>query len=111
MQEVLFEKKKFKNKTEQEIQTEIFEMGFSPIKFLNAPNYKYPKHRHIESKLLAFLKGKMHVQVNGELFECEPGDLLIIPGEHVHSAKVGDSGCDFFWSEKLTNTFKSAFNN
>ncbi len=101
--EIVFEKKKFKNKSEKEIHVEISTMGFSPIKFLNVPNYKYPKHKHNETKLLAFLKGKMNVNINGNAFTCEKGDLLIIPGSFAHSAIVGNAGCDFFWSAKQAN--------
>src|SRR5437870_6890179 len=91
----------YKNKTEKEIVNSLENEGFEPTLFTNEPGYIYSSHRHPETKLLAFLKGSMEVTVTDQRFSCQAGDKLLIPGNTVHSAKVGPNGCQFFWSEKL----------
>lgn len=86
-------------------QEEIIQMikkeGFNPLLISDSPGYVYPKHKHPETKLLVCINGSMKIVVDNEIFNFEPGDKLIIPGNTYHSAKVGENGCDFFWSEKL----------
>ncbi len=85
----------------KQIESAIQQEGFSPIKITDPPKHHYSKHMHPETKPLAFLEGSMDVIVAGELFRCMPGDKLLIPGNTIHEAVVGDEGCTFFWSEKL----------
>ncbi len=75
--------------------------GFAPFHFTNKPGDIYPPHAHPETKLLVFLEGSMEVRVADQLFHCEAGDKLIIPGNMTHEATVGPQGCTFFWSEKM----------
>lgn len=91
----------YHNKTEHEITALVKKEGFNPIKFHDDPGYTYSPHKHPETKLLAFLEGSMEVTVDGFTFTCIKGDKLIIPGNIVHSARVGADGCVFLWSEKL----------
>lgn len=86
---------------EQRIITDSKKEGFEPVKFTNSPGDVYPLHKHTETKLLIFLKGGMRVKVGNEVFECKPGDKLVIEGNVLHEAKVGEKGCEFLWSEKL----------
>ena len=77
--------------------------GFDPICITDPPGHVYPAHRHAETKLLVFLKGKMAVKVDGKSYECRAGDRLIIQGNVEHSAWVGPEGCVFLWAEKVMN--------
>lgn len=79
----------------------ITEDGFHPLFFADPPGTVYPRHTHPETKLLAFVSGKMAVSVGQETYQCSAGDRLIIPGHVAHAAVVGPEGCTFFWSEKL----------
>ncbi|MBI2051340.1 AraC family ligand binding domain-containing protein [Candidatus Roizmanbacteria bacterium] len=97
----MFSQGVYKNLSEEEIAKKLQEEGFDPIRFENNPGYIYPRHKHPETKLLAFLKGSMEVKVGGETYYCEAGDKLIVPGDTLHSAVVGPHGCEFFWSEKM----------
>ena len=92
----------YKGLSESEIKKHIETEGFSPMKIRNDPDYVYEEHSHPETKLLAFLEGSMEVTVDGEHYSCVKGDKMIIEGNVSHSAVVGNEGCTFFWSEKLT---------
>lgn len=96
-----FEKGKYKKASEDEMREDILSMGYIPLLISNTSGFEYAPHTHAESKLLAFVLGEMVVTVDGEVIECKSGDLLIIPGDVIHSATVGEHGCKFFWSEKL----------
>jgi quercetin dioxygenase-like cupin family protein len=91
----------YSNQTEAEIYVSIKNEGFNPLKIRNSANHTYSSHDHHETKLLAILEGSIQITVNNELFYCKKGDKIIIPGNLLHSAKVGPDGCTFFWSEKL----------
>lgn len=97
----MYYKSFYSGKTEAEIEKNIEEEGFTPLKYENGPGDIYPLHQHPETKLLAFLSGSMEVKVGEETFNCEKGDKLLIPGNTPHSAVVGPTGCTFFWSEKM----------
>lgn len=91
----------YKNLTEKQMKEKIREEGFDPIKLSNAPGFVYLEHKHPETKLLAFLSGSIKVTVQNKTFICKSGDKIIVPGNTIHSAIVGENGCEFFWSEKL----------
>jgi mannose-6-phosphate isomerase-like protein (cupin superfamily) len=75
--------------------------GWDPVPITDPPGYVYPPHSHAETKLLAILSGSMEVRVAGDLYQCQAGDLMIIPGGTEHAALVGPDGCTFYWSEQL----------
>ena len=97
----MFFKNFYQDKSDQEILAEIKKEGFDPLKITNEPGYIYSAHKHPETKVLAFLKGSMKVTVNQRTYLCRPFDKLIVPGDTVHQALVGDKGCTFFWAEKV----------
>lgn len=86
---------------EKTVEALVKKEGFVPMKFADHPGFVYTPHQHPETKLLAFLNGTMDVIVNNTSFECKKGDKLIIPGNIIHSATVGNDGCTYFWSEKM----------
>lgn len=92
----------YANMNETEIAQQVEAAGFDPIRITDSPGHVYQPHTHPETKLLAYLKGEMRVTVDGETYHCKPGDQLLIPGNVVHSAQAGPTGCVYFWSEKLT---------
>ncbi|MBI2616676.1 AraC family ligand binding domain-containing protein [Candidatus Gottesmanbacteria bacterium] len=91
----------YANLKDEEISRSIIAEGFDPMHYTNGPGDIYPPHKHPETKLLAFLSGSMDVVVGEEKFHCVRGDKLVIAGNVTHSARVGNDGCTFFWSEKL----------
>ncbi|MBX3080666.1 MAG: AraC family ligand binding domain-containing protein [Anaerolineae bacterium] len=84
-----------------DIRQKVIEQGFDPILIRDHAGYEYTPHTHPETKLLAFLEGSMDVRVEGQVYHCQAGDRLLIPGDTVHAAVVGAQGCAYFWSEKL----------
>jgi quercetin dioxygenase-like cupin family protein len=95
-----FQKSKYKNVSEVDVKNLIISNSFLPVKITNTSGYTYEPHQHPETKLLVILQGSMKVSVEGNDYDCEAGDQIIIPGDTIHSAVVGDNGCVFFWSEK-----------
>lgn len=85
----------------ERVEAAIKSEGFEPTLFVDGPGKIYEKHRHAETKLLAFLEGSMTVIVGHESYLCEAGDRLIIRGRLEHSAEAGPKGCRFLWAEKL----------
>jgi quercetin dioxygenase-like cupin family protein len=98
---IVYTAQAYKGMNSNRIAEIIRQEGFDPILINDMPGYTYPEHEHPETKLLAFLKGSMQVNVGNQSFACSAGDKLVIPGNTVHSAIAGDRGCTFFWSEKL----------
>ena len=92
----------YSDKSDGEIKRSIEDEGFSPLIIKDSPGFVYELHSHPATKLLAILSGSMEVQVNGEPYSLHPGDRFVIPGNSPHSALVGNEGCVFFWSEKIT---------
>ncbi|MCC7446300.1 MAG: AraC family ligand binding domain-containing protein [Anaerolineae bacterium] len=84
-----------------QIEANVIEEGFDPLRIADPPGHVYPPHTHPETKLLAFLRGGMDVVVAGQTYRCKAGDRLLIPGNVEHAARVTDEGCVYFWSEKV----------
>lgn len=97
----MYIQKAYSHIDEQTIIEDAKREGFEPTKFTNSPGDTYPPHKHTETKLLIFLRGSMNVKVGKDSFECKPGDKLVIEGDVLHEAKVGEKGCEFLWSEKI----------
>lgn len=91
----------YKSISKKQIAEKIKSEGFDPVEIVNEPGFIYSEHKHPQTKLLAFLEGSMDVTFGGKTYHCIPGDKVIIPGNTIHSAVVGKTGCVFFWSEKL----------
>jgi len=91
----------YENLTIAQIETKVIDEGFDPLRIADPPGHVYPPHTHPETKLLAFLQGGMDVVVAGQTYRCKAGDRLLIPGNIEHAARVTDTGCVYFWSEKV----------
>lgn len=76
--------------------------GFKPELVTDKPNFVYKPHQHKEIKLIICLEGSMRVTVEGKTYDFEPGDKLKILGNTLHSGIVGDKGCIYYWSEKVS---------
>jgi ribokinase len=97
----MYESKYYQKFSIAQIAQKVRDEGFDPMRIADPPGSVYSPHTHPETKLLAFLQGTMKVTVQGESYECSPGDKLLIPGNVEHSAIAGPEGCTYFWSEKL----------
>lgn len=96
-----YEKRKYFNVSIGEIEERIEALGFDPLMITDPPGRVYRPHAHAQTKLLVFLDGEMWVRAGEHEFECGPGDELIIPGGMEHEARVGETGCVFYWAERV----------
>src|SRR3989338_98285 len=95
-----FKKRYFSKDTSREIMVKVIkEEGFEPTLISNQPNFTYEPHQHQEAKLIVCLQGFMKVTVKEKTYDFEPGDMLKIPGNTLHSGVVGNKGCTYYWSE------------
>lgn len=94
----------YKGLSKKEILNKIQLKGFGPTVINDKPERIYSPHSHPEDKLIVILEGEMEVTVEDKKYLIREGDELIIPGGMLHSAKTGEKGCRFFWSEKLTKS-------
>ncbi len=53
-----------------------------------APGTRFTPHRHAADKIDGLLSGRFLVRMAGREIVLEPGDLLWVPRETVHSAEV-----------------------
>ncbi|NJO25394.1 MAG: cupin domain-containing protein, partial [Bacteroidia bacterium] len=64
------------------------------------PNSVFPPHIHPEEQMMLGLRGACNeILLDGEQ-PMKPGDVVRIPANMVHGAKIGDLGCDaldIFW--------------
>lgn len=97
----MIQKDHYKNQQHEKIKQQIIDEGYSPLLIKDAPNTEYSMHTHPETKVLAILSGGMCITIDSKHYNVETGDKVVIPGNIPHSAKVWETGCDFFWSEKL----------
>lgn len=99
----MLQKALFKDVSREKIKQKMQDEGFNPKLIKDKPNFIYEPHQHPETKYLVCLEGSMKVTVKGKDYYFEPGDKLIVSGNTEHSAIVGENGCTFFWSEKITS--------
>ncbi len=85
----------------REVEAEVRRQGFDPLLIQDPPGRQYPPHRHATQKLVVVLGGSMRVSVEGQTYQCRPGDSILVQGNAEHWAVVGPEGCTFFWSERL----------
>lgn len=90
----------YKDLSDTEIERNIKEEGFSPLRITNAANFIYSPHKHPETKLIAILEGELDVTIKDKTYLCKKYDKIVIPGNITHSAVAGKEGCTFFWAEK-----------
>lgn len=64
------------------------------------PGSLFPHHIHPEEQLMYVLRGECNEIILDEEPKMKTGDVVRIPGNMVHGAKIGDLGCDaldIFW--------------
>jgi uncharacterized protein YjlB len=96
-----YEPQRYAGLSRQEILSRVRDAGWDPAPIDDPGGYVYPPHQHTAAKLLAILSGSMAVTIDGQTYQCAPGDQVVIPGGVVHAAVVGPEGCTFYWSEQI----------
>jgi quercetin dioxygenase-like cupin family protein len=54
------------------------------------PNTKLPKHNHPHEQLGIVIHGEIELTIDNEVKLLKPGDVYVIPGDVMHSAKTFD---------------------
>ncbi len=49
---------------------------------------KVPEHSHVHEQVVNMLEGKLELTVSGKTFVLEPGEVLIIPSQAIHSGRA-----------------------
>ena len=76
-------------------------MGYTCCKYIFPPGTDFPDHTHNISKMDAITSGKFQMEIYGKTYILEPGDMIEIPKNTVHNAKVvGTENVTFFDSTK-----------
>ncbi|MBK5269909.1 MAG: SMP-30/gluconolactonase/LRE family protein [Bacteroidia bacterium] len=64
------------------------------------PNSTFPHHIHPEEQMMYVLRGGCNEIILDQEPAMKAGDVVLLPGNMVHGAKIGDLGCDaidIFW--------------
>jgi len=59
------------------------------------PNSRFPVHRHEAEQNMIVMDGTCDELVDGKLYHLEKNDIIIIPSNIEHGARVSDRGCRF----------------
>jgi quercetin dioxygenase-like cupin family protein len=51
------------------------------------PGYASPRHTHFGEEIIYVLEGSLEYEIDGKSIKVQPGDVLFVPAETVHSAK------------------------
>lgn len=77
------------------------EEGFSHIfVWQDGPQAFYPDHTHAETTAHIILDGEMTLTVEGKTQTFKVGERIDVPARTVHSAKMGERGCQYIVGEK-----------
>lgn len=85
--------------SEDQVRVELSKRGYNPQRIEEPPGAVYDGHKNPTDLLLAYLKGSADVRVGDREFHCTAGDLLEIPGNTEHSARVGENGVVYLMTE------------
>ena len=76
-------------------------MGYSTCKYVFQPGTNFPDHTHSYTKMDAITTGRFQMQMFGQTVVLVPGDILEVPKDTVHNARVvGNDDVTFFDSSK-----------
>lgn len=73
--------------------------GYRPQRIEEPPGAIYDSHRNLTDLLIAYLRGSARVTIGDRVYDCRPGDRLLIPGDIEHSAQIGPDGVTYLMTE------------
>ncbi|KAL8599970.1 hypothetical protein ACOMHN_038969 [Nucella lapillus] len=86
---------------EESLTRKLKKQGYNYTKYTFSPGVNFPDHTHSVSKKDAILMGKFEFGMYGQTVILEPGDMVEVPQNAVHNAKVvGNENVVFFDSTK-----------
>lgn len=83
------------------MENKLHQLGYKFIKYTFSPGTEFPDHTHTVSKKDAILTGRFQFSMYGKTVVLEPGDIVDIPQNTIHNARVvGNQKVDFFDATK-----------
>ena len=73
--------------------------GYRPQRIEEPPNAVYETHKNLCDLVLAYVRGSAKVRLGDRVYDCRPGDRLMIPGDIEHSAQIGPDGVVYLMTE------------
>lgn len=87
--------------TESNMKRKLEKQGYKYIMYTFSPGTDFPDHTHDVSKKDAILTGRFEFGMYGKTVVLEPGDMVLVPKNTVHNARViGKEDVVFFDSTK-----------
>ena len=74
--------------TEANMRKTLEAEGYSVAKYTYPPGTFFPDHTHSFDKKDTVLRGRFRIRMLGEEVVLEPGDMITVPANTVHSAEV-----------------------
>merc|ERR1711936_1083102 len=74
--------------TDKNMEEKLHNMGMRCCKYDFSPGTNFPDHTHSFTKMDAITTGKFQMQMYGQTLVLEPGDIIEVPKNTVHNAKV-----------------------
>ena len=70
------------------MEKKLEKQGYKYTKYTFPPGTDFPDHTHDISKKDAIMTGRFEFQMYGEMVVMEPGDMVEVPKNTVHNARV-----------------------
>ncbi|KAK3587282.1 hypothetical protein CHS0354_034435 [Potamilus streckersoni] len=87
--------------TEENMKKKLHSQGYNFIMYEFGPGTNFPDHTHSVSKKDSILSGRFQFGMYGQSVVLEPGDMIQVPKNTVHNAKVvGSQPVIFFDATK-----------
>ncbi|XP_005112365.1 uncharacterized protein LOC101863317 [Aplysia californica] len=87
--------------TNANMKKKLESMGYRTCRYMFSPGTDFPDHTHNITKMDAITSGRFQMGMYGQTLVMEPGDILEVPKNTVHNAKVvGSEDVTFFDSTK-----------
>ncbi|KAK7087472.1 hypothetical protein V1264_021519 [Littorina saxatilis] len=87
--------------TESNMKRKLEKQGYNYIMYTFSPGTDFPDHTHTVSKKDSILTGRFQFAMHGETVVLQPGDMVEVPKNTVHNARVvGKENVVFFDATK-----------
>ena len=75
--------------SQEEAEARLHREGYhEAFRWYDVPGATYPSHHHSQDECVWVLKGEIHFEISGQVYELRAGDRLYLPAGAPHTAKV-----------------------
>lgn len=87
--------------SQETLERKLTKQGYSFTQYTFWPGCDFPDHTHANTKKDAILTGQMELVMYGQKVTLQPGDMVLIPKNTIHNARVvGNKPVIFYDSSK-----------